>query len=83
MSEPNRDTSTATSDPLVGFAVISLSIITGGLAILPWNQSPWAVLLGAALGAIIGYRRRSSRIFMYFLLVAVLALANTILNSTS
>lgn len=71
-------------DKFYAFSSIVLGGITGILIVLPMAGSsetlsvPYQMsytLLGAILGAMVGYRRRKSRYFTYFCIAAILCLS--------
>ncbi|MCI5064195.1 hypothetical protein MRY87_00565 [bacterium] len=73
-------------------AAVALGTLTGLLIALPLSPSPGGTdapsLFGmlvlpasAAAGALIGYRRRESRAFLYFCFAAILLLSGTLSTS--
>lgn len=64
----------------VEFAVVVLAMVVGTLLILPWSQHPLHLVAGFIIGALVGYRRRTSRLFMYFLLLSVVVLSGLVID---
>ena len=72
----------------VEIACIGLGALVGCLIVLPLVATPGSsapvplLVAGTAAGAVIGYRYRGSRAFLYFSLVCILLLATVISFST-
>lgn len=63
----------------IRYANIVLGGLLGVLIAIPVSsEAPFQLILGLVLGALVGYRRRDSRLFMYMTIVFVLILSSLI-----
>ena len=66
------------------YATIGLSGMVGALIAIAWapaagaNKGLGIILVGTAMGLLVGYRRRDSKFFFYLTLVCICALATVI-----
>ncbi len=88
MSENTNNPLTFSHETFQTCAAVILGAITGFLISFPIAIGPTAskvgliaFIAGGGAGALVGYRRRKSRAFLYFCFVAILVLAGTISSS--